>query len=322
MTRSSVFALTLASALLLPAVARADGSNKAAAQELFDQGRKLMEQGDFAAACPKLESSQKLDPGAGTLMNLAACYEKNGQSASAWVTYTDAATSSAERHPDWAEKARAKAAALAPTLSRLTVLVPHSVPGLIVKRDGAFVASGAYGVPIPVDPGAHVVEATAPGRLGSKQTVQVAAGAAQEVITVPELDAAPTGSAAGNGSTEGRASGTTQRVLGATFAGVGIVGLAFGSIFGVKALNWKSDVAVAHCNPEFTACDPTGKAEIDKAHSDATISTVAFVVGAVALVGGTIVFFTAPHTAEAKPEVSVGLGHRGSPLGLTLEGSF
>ena len=43
MTRSSVFALTLASALLLPAVARADGANKAAAQELFDQGRKLME---------------------------------------------------------------------------------------------------------------------------------------------------------------------------------------------------------------------------------------------------------------------------------------
>jgi len=321
MTRSSVFALTLAGALLVPAAARADGANKAAAQELFDQGRKLMEQGDFAAACPKLESSQKLDPGAGTLMNLAACYEKNGQSASAWVTYTDAATASAERHPDWAEKARARAAALAPTLSRLTILVPRPVTGLVVKRDGAVVASGAYGVPIPVDPGAHVVEATAPGSLGSKQTVQIAANAAQETVNIPELESSPTGPSGGPTPEHG-SSGSTQRILGATFAGVGVVGLAFGSIFGVKALSWKTDVARAHCNAEFTACDATGKAEIDQAHSDATVSTVVFVVGAVALVGGAIVFFAAPHAAEAKPQVSVSLGHRGSPLGLTLGGSF
>jgi serine/threonine-protein kinase len=321
MSRRSPFVLTLAAALLVPAAVRADGANKAAAQELFDQGRKLMEQGDFATACPKLESSQKLDPGAGTLMNLAACYEKNGQSASAWVTYTDAATASAERHPDWAEKARGKAAALAPTLSKLTIVVPHPVTGLVVKRDGAVVAAGAYGVPIPVDPGAHVVEATAPGRLGSKQTVQVGSNAAQETVNVPELESSPTGPVGGAPAEPG-SSGTAQRILGATFAGVGVVGLAFGSIFGVKALSWKSDVAVAHCNAEFTACDATGKAEIDRAHSDATVSTVLFVVGTVALVGGAVVFFAAPHAAEAKPQVSVSVGHRGSPLGLTLGGTF
>ena len=314
------FALTVVTSLGLPAVARADGANKAAAQELFDEGRHLMEQGNFAAACPKLESSEKLDPGAGTLLNLAACYENNGQSASAWVTYTDAATASAERHPDWAEKARSKAAALAPTLSRLTVLVPNAVPGLVVKRDGVVVAAAAYGVPIPVDPGAHVIDATAPGRLGVKQTVQVASKAAQEIVTVPELASAPAGPS--DGATSHGPTGDTQRILGATFAGVGLVGLAFGSIFGVKALSWKSDVAVAHCNPEFTACDATGKAELDRAHSDATVSTVAFVVGAVALVGGAIVFFSAPHAAKAKPEVGVSLGHGGSPLGLTLGGTF
>lgn len=321
MARRTPIALTLTATLLVAAVGHADGANKAAAQELFDQGRKLMEEGNFATACPKLESSQKLDPGAGTLMNLAACYEKNGQSASAWVTYTDAATAGAERHPDWAEKARAKAAALAPTLSKLTVLVPLPVTGLVVKRDGAVVAAGAYGVAIPVDPGTHVIEASAPGRLGSKQAVQVGANAARETVNIPELEASPTGPV-GSAPTESGSSGTTQRVLGATFAGIGVVGLAFGSIFGAKALSWKSDVAMAHCNAEFTACDATGKAEIDRAHSDATISTVAFVVGAVALVGGAIVFFSAPHAAETKHQVSVTLGHRGSPLGLTLGGSF
>ena len=111
-------------------------------------------------------------------------------------------------------------------------------------------------------------------------------------------------------------------ILGATFAGVGVVGLTFGAIFGAKALGWKSDLAIAHCNAEFTACDATGKSELDRAHSDATVSTVAVLVGAGALIGGAIVFFAAPHGAEPKPTVSLGLGHAGGPLGLNLGGSF
>ena len=138
-------------ALLCPLAAHAEGADdKAAAQALFDQGRKLMEQGRFAEACPKLESSEHLDPGAGTLLNLAACYEKNGQTASAWVTYTDAATASQERHPDWAARAQGRAKALFPTLSHLVIQVPSAVQGLEVKRDGKTLASGSQGTPMPV----------------------------------------------------------------------------------------------------------------------------------------------------------------------------
>ena len=59
-------------AALSPGLAFAQSaSDKAQAQALFDDGRHLMEQGKFAEACRKLEGSQKLDPGAGTLLNLA-----------------------------------------------------------------------------------------------------------------------------------------------------------------------------------------------------------------------------------------------------------
>src|SRR5512139_1741852 len=64
---------------LAASAARAQASDKAAAEALFDEGRKLMAEGKYAAACAKLEASQKLDAGVGTQLNLADCYEKSGK---------------------------------------------------------------------------------------------------------------------------------------------------------------------------------------------------------------------------------------------------
>ena len=103
---------------------RADASlaDKAAAQSLFDEGRKLMSAGKYAEACPKLAESQKLDPGVGTQFHLSDCYEKLGQTASAWAGFLEAASSTKSMGQGDREKvARDRAAALAPRLSKLTI---------------------------------------------------------------------------------------------------------------------------------------------------------------------------------------------------------
>src|SRR5438132_4379169 len=66
-------------------------ADKAAAEALFDQGRAAMQASDFAKACGLLERSQRIDPGIGTLLYLAECYEKHGRTASAWATFREAA---------------------------------------------------------------------------------------------------------------------------------------------------------------------------------------------------------------------------------------
>ena len=321
-TRAFTGAILIASVVLSPVRALAQNAdNKVQAEALFEEGRRLMEAKNFAAACPKLEASQKLDPGAGTLLNLAACYEGNGQLASAWVTYKDAAAAAQGRHPDWADQANAKADELKPKLSHLTVVVLQSVPGLEVKRDGNVIAEGVLGAAMPVDPGTHTIDASAPGHVPFSTKVVIPASQGSATVTIPALatQAGPT-----TAPPESSTKGNTQRLLGVVVTGVGVAGVGVGAVFGVLALGKKSS-ASDHCSPDFTVCTTAGKNDVDSAKSDGFISTVTIIGGVAFATVGVVLYLTAPH-AEKQPDsastLQARIGAPGAPAGLSFGGSF
>src|SRR6185503_5066326 len=84
-------AVFITSALLLaaPASAEPSAADKAVADALFTEGKKLLAAGRAAEACPKFVESQRLDPGLGTMLNLADCLEQIGQTASAWGLFNE-----------------------------------------------------------------------------------------------------------------------------------------------------------------------------------------------------------------------------------------
>jgi hypothetical protein len=174
------------------ALSRAAESDEAGARVLFAEGRRLVDAGNYTAACLKFEDSFRLEPGVGTNFNLADCFEHIGRTASAWARFLDvAAATKAAGQVERERVARWRAAVLEPGLARMIVEVSSAVDGLVVERDGIAIGQGSWGIAVPVDPGVHVVEATAPDKRRWSQSVTVPEAPTTVSVSVPELEAAP-----------------------------------------------------------------------------------------------------------------------------------
>jgi serine/threonine-protein kinase len=328
--RRQIAAGCITAAALAAGDAGAQSAQDAAAAEvLFEQAKSLMRERKYAEACAKLSESNRLDAGIGTMLWLADCYEKNGQSASAWAEFVEAADAAGKRHDDRQKVARERAAALEPTLSRLTVDVPRAsdLSELEVTRDGAIVGRAVWGTPVPVDPGPHALAASAPGRKAWQATVTVEPGGRSGVVTVPPLepepvpgagaaappvatpppDRSPTGARADAIERRSPAAAPSQppgvseppRTLGLVAAGIGVVGIAVGSVLGIDAkLHLDDSNADGHCDRD-NHCDPVGTAERHQALDAATASTIAFAAGGVLVAAGLGLYFTSPRSGSA-----------------------
>lgn len=312
----------------LPSARAADASEKAAAEALFDDGVELLKKGDLEAACQKLESSQKIDPGVGTLLYLADCYEKRNLTASAWATFREAASTAEARGDDRAGIASERADRLTPRLSKLSIVMEvgddKSIPGLEILRDGSLIPKALWGSATPVDPGEHVITARAPGYETEEVKVRVEDEAAIATLTVPRLQKLPeTAAPEGAQGTKSAASdpGKTQRALGIGIGAAGIVGLGVGAVFGGLAIaknNEALDPNEGGCS--LTSCPTTGGADAtDTALTFATVADVGFIAGGVLLAAGVTLYLTAPkarETVRLSPFVSA------SGAALSLQGAF
>jgi hypothetical protein len=325
--RSLIGPLLIATLLGLSAApARAD--DRATAQELFQQGKDLMSAGKTAEACAKFAAAADLVQTVGVRLNLAACYEKIGRTASAWTRYDEALTL-AERNGDAAAASFAQSAkiALTPRLSSLAILVPTeaALPGLEVTRDGQKVPQAAWGVPVPVDPGDHDLAASAPGHAAWSTKTRVSGPGKAEVqvpvlaiaAIVPEPTATPneeTTPGAKTGLFSGP--GGTQRVIAVSAAGAGVVALGIGSFFGIEMLSKKQTATSSgHCGTE--GCGALSQDAV----AAGNMATIGFVAGGLLVAGGAVVWLTAPSSKPATTAAIVPIAGSGGG-GVGIQGSW
>jgi serine/threonine-protein kinase len=286
--------------------------DKATADALFDEGKKLMKDGKTVEACDRFEASVRTLPQLGVRMNLANCYEQIGRTASAWAEWREAASLADKTGDNRAQYARDHAAALEPKLVKLTIKIDPTdagLDGLAIRRDGNVVATGLSGVAVPLDPGKHTVEVSAPGKQTWKQTIDLSTTQELDVPVLAKGSSPPT-IALGKPA-------RGQRIAAYAVGGAGIVGLAVsGALAAAANGKWKSAISNGDCDAQGY-CSTTGLDENASARGLGNAATIAFAVGAVAVAAGAVLYLTTPRR-RVEPSVSI----VPSGAGLAVAGSF
>jgi hypothetical protein len=302
----------------------ASAQEDAAADALFNKGLSEMEAGRYATACPTIKESQRLDPRMGTLFTLAECEAKGGMIASAVAHYDEYLRLFARLAP--AQKATqagrekvsaAQKTALSPHVPHVTLVLRDAPPGTTVKWDDMVFNLPALGVPLPVNPGEHVVTTQVPGasaivtrvtiEKGERKQVELKVGPQERPRETPAPGVAPASPAPAPASSSQEAdagtSGSSRTLLMYGAAGLGAAGLAVGSITGALVLGKKGTI---EDNCVGTLCNAQGKEAADGAQSLGLVSTIGFGVGIAGLATAAVLFFTEPKpTATARSWVPV-----------------
>jgi hypothetical protein len=308
--------LSLAIALAAPPASAQSATDSATAESLFNEALELLANKRAAEACPKLEVSQRLDPGIGTLLYLADCYQQTGRTASAWGTFREAAYLAKAAKDDREDVAVESARNLEPKLSYLLVQVtPSAGSALEVERDGTVMQDALWNTAIPVDPGAHTVKASAPGKKPWSTTVNVGEGPRQETVVVPALEDAPVAMPVAAvpmsaPPAEPTHAANTQKTVGWVLLGAGSAGLITGGVLALLARGDNTD-AKSECRPDvIRLCNPRGVELGNSAHTKATWAGVSAGVGIAALGAGVTLLLLAPASSPQANASRVSLAAR------------
>ena len=311
-------AIVAGSALsMVSAPARADDNN-AAAEALFQQARMLTEQQRYDEACPKFAASYKLDKTLGTLLNLADCEEHTSRVASAWAHWGEAvelAQKTGDKRDGFAATHRD---ALAPRLPMLRLDIPAPSAALDVYRDGVKIDPAAYGVPLPSDPGGHVVTVRRGAEVLLESKVVVREG---EVTALP-LDLAAIEKAAPAAAYDAPPSGlrTGGFVLGAVGLATILVagGLEIGALVNKSAANEPDSCVNKHCTPG-------GIASANRANTFATAGQWVGIGGIVMAAVGVSLYIASPSRKappRSAPPVTVSGWLVPGSGGVSLQGAL
>ncbi len=311
--------------------------DRASARVLGTEAVRLADAGDCPSAIPKFEAAEKLYHAPTTLERLAECEIKVGRLIAGTENLNRVVHEPLPPNPPPAFVAAQTAAAqllasTTPRIAKLRIHVDGAPPDQItVTVDGVNVPSALLDDLRPTDPGNHEVAASAPGFRRTTAPVKLADGAEQGVSLTLEAEPnavrapatsgpAPQGMSTTAPSPQAPAAGPTGSSKAPAIAalGVGVAGLAVGSIFGALALGTKSSLDSA-CPSK--SCPATSKSNIDSLSTQAWVSNAGFAVGIVGAAVGLVLLATS-HASGETPAATAHVAPWLGPGGAGLGGSF
>jgi hypothetical protein len=327
----SSLCLTIALATLAPHASAQTEEDRAAARALATQGIARFNEGRHAEALDLFTRAESLLHAPPHVLYQARAAAKLGQLVRARELYLkltreELAASAPPAFRDAQNEARNEVKAIEPRLANITISVkaPAGVQ-FKLEMDKKPVSTAVVGVPFPADPGKHQLMASAPGYQSKLVEVTLAEGGrgAADLALEPTGVAAVVapGAAGATPATTGAeppsgspiqpappaatasvdqkpaASGSPawMRPVSYVALGVGVVGLGFGTYFGLKSRSERNtaDDLASQCGARCLNSDPLASqidAKDNSAKKKMTLSIVSFVVGGVGVATGTTLF--------------------------------
>jgi len=348
-------ALSLAFLVSDPSLAGAQtDEQRAAARSLATDGATAFSEGRFKEAVDLFARAETLMHAPPHLLFQARAHERLGQLVRAREAYLKIIK---ETLPSNAPKAFKDAQAAAntevqviePRIAGLTIRVEGAgaATDVAVILDGTTVPSVLIGIAQPIDPGTHRVEAGATGLRapsepvtlieGEKKTVVlklepapgaaplVAPAAAAGATAAPPPGAAPAPadsvkSSPASDSGDAKSDGNGMRIGSYIAFGVGVVGLAGGTVFTLQSSSKRKDADEKYAACGGAACTNGNplSAEVDQLDRDAdsaqTLAIVGFAIGGVGIATGVTLFLLSSggdDEKQASLSPWVGLGSAG-----------
>jgi hypothetical protein len=191
-----------------------------------------------------------------------------------------------------------------------------------VSVDGRLLTDHMNGTPLKIDPGLHSFTFEAPGKSAMTKTFLVREGELlrhERVVlgglVAPEAPGAPENPGQGGGP---------YQTIGMSAAAVGLLGVALGAGFGLKARSsWDQAKSACGGDPSHCLDAPRANALRSDAMSAGAISTTAFVTGGALIAGGAFLYLMRGEHKEAEAkEIAVGAAVDPGKVGVVVRGVF
>jgi len=287
------------------------------AREQFNQALSLQTGGDWAGALALLKQVAAVKPTPQVRFNIALCEERLGRLVAALGDYELAATDAqAEQTDQVAQEVDARLEALKARVPRVIVQRGEGADSATISLDGVSLGDSVLNVPMPADPGPHVVEAKALGFLPFKQAFRVAEQQTATILVKLQAEPAATTPPA----LPPPANPQNLRTAGFIVGGVGIT-----SLIGSGALFYLRHNAIndldKQCGADRQSCPDSARSTVDHGKLYTTLGDVTLAVGAVGVIAGAALVIAGGHTAE-QPRVALAPGAQNANGGVTLLGNF
>jgi PEGA domain len=306
----------LAVCLVSGLAAGQDQKELSRARALFQQAIELEQAGNDAAALQKFREVGQVRMTPQVRFHIATCEAKLGKLVTALGGYELALAAADGVGGDFKSEVEQAISRLRARIPKIVIQRGEGAETAAIELDGIALGGASIGVPVPSDPGAHGVNAKAPGFAPFSKTITVAEGEqASVIVTLTPLPLTDDLLASGPGSRQKTHSRVGPYVVG----GIGVASLiGSGVLFALRA-SAISDLDAACKNRQ--GCPSSSQSTYDRLRFYNTGAQVTLGIGVTAL-GAAVTWFLVQKRAEAKATTGLTLSAPGALAGASFQSCF